>query len=254
MCNTVYCIAYINRKLIDRMQGDINRYELNISIKIPMVKVLKKKFKGKEHYDEVPLMLNYGFVRVPKDQLSNPEYFTDLRQKISCIVGFTKVLGETTPTIATATIKEVNRVMKMGKKLSIYSGHDFNSLEGRDIIRKLYEPHIDEKGEFQDGKIINLKGYPFDGVDAQVCKIKFNKEEVDVLLQMGFGDDIIAKPVTISFHNLFYTIYDDHLVEEMRETSLEDIKAQTADENIFDKLIYKAHGDKLSTTDLGDID
>jgi|TARA_R110000803_G_scaffold48460_1_gene100666 transcription antitermination factor NusG len=236
------------------MQGDIDRYDLDITIKIPMVKVLKKKFKGKEHYDEVPLMLNYGFVRVPKDKITNPEYFTDLRHKVSCIVGFPKVLGEKTPTIATATIREVNRVMKMGKKLSIYTGHDFNTLGGRDTIRKLYEPHINDMGEFEDGKIINLKGYPFDGVDAQVCKIKFNKEEVDVLLQMGFGDEIVAKPVTISFHNLFYTIYDNHLTEEMREVSLEDIKAQTQDENIFDKIIYKAHGDNLSTTDLGNID
>tara|TARA_R110002020_G_scaffold131482_3_gene293959 strand:+ start:3002 stop:3715 length:714 start_codon:yes stop_codon:yes gene_type:complete len=236
------------------MQGDIIRYDLDISIKIPMVKVLKKKFKGREHYDEIPLMLNYGFVRIPKDKLHNLEYFNDLRQKISCIIGFTKILGNTTPTIATATIKEVNRVMKMGRKLSIYSGYDFNSKNGRDIIRKSYEPHVNDNGEFVEGKIINLKGYPFDGVDAQVCKIKFQKEEVDVLLQMGFGDEIIAKPVTISFHNLFYTIYDDHLNEGMREQSFEDIKNQTTDENVFDKIIYKAYGDKLSTTDLGNID
>lgn len=247
MCNdkNVYCIAYINNKLSDKLERDLEKADMPISVKIPMVRILKKQFKGKQHFVDVPLMLNYGFVKVPESQLTNPEFFIQIRQKINCIVGFPKVLGEKIPTIATATIMEVKRVIRMGRKLSVFTGLDFNTVEGRDIIRKNYEPHVNDNGQWVEGKLICLKGYPFHEVDAKVCRIKFKKEEVDVILQLGSGDKITSQPATVSFANLFYSVYDDGLSEEMRENSIEGIQENSSDDLIFDKLQHKAYGTDL---------
>ena len=88
-----YCIAYINRKLLDRLQNDLNKSGLDIEVVIPTVNVLTKKFKGKDHYTEVPLMLNYGFVNVPSHEVRNLEYFRNIAHDISCISGFLKLRG-----------------------------------------------------------------------------------------------------------------------------------------------------------------
>ncbi len=240
-----YCIAYINRKLLTKLQHDLMRCDLQIEVVIPTVNVLTKKFKGKEHFDEVPLMLNYGFVKVNDIDLYNLEFFRDIAAKINCISGFLKEKSEDgTVSIATTTKKAVNQVLKAGKRMSIYTGMDFNTLKGRDEIRRKYEPHRNDNGEFIDGKVITLKGYPFDGVEAQIIKIKFAKCEVEVLLQLGLDENTIAQPATISFHNMFYTIYDeaDEEQESMRERSIEDMTyTHKNPELVLDKLMHKAY-------------
>ena len=238
-----YCISYINRKLLSKLETDLLKSALDIEVVIPTVNVLTKKFKGKEHYDEVPLMLNYGFVRVPNEQISNLEYFRAIAEKINCISGFMKLRGSATVTVATATVDEVNKVVSSGKRMSIYSGMDFDTKEGRDHIRKMYEPHT-EDGKYVEGKVITLKGYPFDGVEAQVLKIKFSKQEVEVLLQLGMNGNTVAQPATISFHNLFYTIYDDmDEADNMKEKALEDITSNYKNpELVLDKILHKAYG------------
>lgn len=242
-----YCIAYINRKLLDRLQLDLNKSDLDIEVVIPTVNVLTKKFKGKDHYDEVPLMLNYGFVNVPTDELWNLEYFREIAYDISCISGFLKIRGIENVQVATATKDEVLDVVVTGKKRSIYTGMDFNTKEGRNEIRKRYEPYVNEEGKHVEGKVISLKGYPFDGVQAQITKIRFSKCEVEVLLQLGIGGNTIAQSATISFHNMFYTIYDDSdESDNMREKALEDITSYYKNpETVVDKIMHKAYGQDI---------
>lgn len=240
----IWVIAYINRKYIHRIENDLAKLSFqDIKVNIPMVKILNKKFKGEEHYEEIPLLLNYGFFRLPHNKVHNHEFMKEIKSKVTSIYSWVRVLGSKDNLMATCEEEAVKLVVEMGKKLSIYTGMDLNDPAKREYIRKQYEPHTNWEGRWVPGKIITLKGYPFDNINAQIVRFKFSKEEVDVLLSIPMGNSIISKPATISFANMFYNIYEDHLEDDnMREVYLEDIRNKSSDKNFIDKLMNNNDG------------
>jgi transcription antitermination factor NusG len=229
----VNCVIYIDSKLLKNLDRDLSRCNLNISIIIPTISILDKKVKGKEIYSEIPLLLNYGFLSIPKKDLNNPNLRDSIKNQISCVSGFLK---DYRGNICTVSDYEINVTLEQGNKLSIYSGLDFNTKEGRQKIREIYEPRKDKEKGYIEGKMVELKGFPFDGLNAQVVKINFSNESVNVLLHINTGNDLILRPVTISFNNLFYSVYDENHDEQIKEKSIEDLKNQNP--GILDRLNY----------------
>lgn len=240
---TVNCICYVDRKKLKFLNSNSVRVNnIEVIVNIPTIKMLKKLFKGEQHYEDAPIMLNYGFITLPKHKVNDEFFLKNITVKLPYIVGFLKIRRDKRLSIATATDEEIKRVIKQASKLSIYSGMDFNTKEGREEIRRKYEPYINKRGEAVDGKIVTLKGYPFDNVDAQIIKIKFSKEEVDVLLNISLDGEEFSKPATISFENLFYTVYSDSTEDEMREVYLDDLtQGYNNPELLTDKIIYNGN-------------
>lgn len=238
-----WVIAYVNRKYLHKAQTDIKKSGFkNIIINVPTVKILNKKFKGEEHFEEIPLMLNYGFFQIPSEYINNRELMDKIKSQITCIYGWVKDLGTRGNPIASCSSEDVNAVIEMGKKLTVYTGMDLTDPEKREEIRKSYEPHYDEEGNWVKGKMVNLKGYPFDNVEAQIIKFEFKKQAVKVMIHLPMANEIMIKPATISFANLFYSIYDDHIEDDnMREVYLEDLRGTKEDKNLFDKIIHKMY-------------
>jgi transcription antitermination factor NusG len=230
----VNCIIYLDSKFLKNLDRDLARCSLDISIIIPTVRILDKRIKGKELYAEVPLLLNYGFISIPKKEINNDNFRQSVKKYISCISGFLMSKNNKPETV---TDLEINTTLNMGNRLSIYSGLDFNSKEGRKAIKDEYEPKKDREKGYIEGKMVKLKGFPFDNLDAQVVKINFSNETVNVLLHINTGGDLILKPVTISFNNLFYSIYDENLEEEGREKSIEDLKHNKP--GVLDRINFK---------------
>src|SRR5690606_34035011 len=79
---------------------------------IPTVKVLKKVFKGKNHFEFEPLLFNYGFFKVDYDDACNPDFLMELRSRISAIYGWVK-------DPATSMVSQVN--LKRGNT-NFYNG------------------------------------------------------------------------------------------------------------------------------------
>lgn len=215
---TVWVISYVSSKNLDRLERDLKRSRIYRGVKtfIPMVNVLKKKHKGKEHFDKVPFLFNYGFFRVPKYFIPNPHFLEKLKRDVDAIYGWVKDPCAVTEVdyskpnkyflhnpsgVALANQKEIVRIKKSQNHKSVYSVSD---------IDNLYE-----------GKIIILKGYPFDGLEAEVKSVDKGRKQVEVrlLLQMSI------RTVKVSFDNIFYSIYQDNYMNtEMREVSLDDLK------------------------------
>ena len=62
----VYCIFYIERKFYKNINKELKAKGYSkIHAVIPEVKILRKAIKGKTYYDEVPVLFNYGFMRMP---------------------------------------------------------------------------------------------------------------------------------------------------------------------------------------------
>ena len=220
----IWCIAYISRDQIHRVEKDIAFYKFDIEAYIPTVKILKKKFKGKEEFEFIPLLFNYGFFKLPYKDACNHDYLSELRVKITCIYSWvrdpaallddkelpleknqlgdikmadlndkeiTKLLKESNshttgwPKTAIASDKEIATLIKQSGKKSIFSKDDINNLK----------PDM----------VITLHGYPFDNVRALV--IDLNKSSKVITVELLLGNTF--KEVKVSFENVFYTIYKD---------------------------------------------
>ncbi len=226
----VWCIAYVNRDYIDRAEEELKQYEYKkVEAYIPTVRILKKKFKGKDEFEQIPLLFNYGFFKIPLRDARNEEFLSTLRQRITCIYGWvkdcSKVLEEKPqlrmdnggikrgmPKTALATDYEIANMIEASKKMSIYSS--------------------DEMDKMSEGAFITLHGYPFDNMDAEVIKVHHNKKEVTVMLD----PEGLMKEVTVSFDNVFYTVYKG-FDESSKDKSLSEIEENN--KRNIDKILHK---------------
>ena len=227
----IWVIAYINREHIKIANEELERYEYNnVEAYIPTVRILKKQFKGQNVFEFVPLLFNYGFFKITYKDACNPTFLMELRERITCIYAWVKdpssaMSGdlnlnfgnkaeiEAIPMAAVATDKEVSLMVKASKSMSIYSESDL--------------------GRIKVGDFIKLEGYPFEGIPAEILQINRKKGDVKVKLHM----DQLVREVTVSFENVFYTIYKN-FNEESREASTDDLKERYG-ENSIDHITFK---------------
>lgn len=228
--DTVWCIAYINRDHIKIVEQELEKYDYDVEAYIPTVRILKKQFKGKNVFEEVPLLFNYGFFKVNYEDSVNPDFLLELRNRITAIYGWvkdpTRALHTSprlsmsnsdtyagVPVTALATDREVAILNKKAKKMGIFSAEDISMLAPGDYIK--------------------LKGYPFDNMPAEIVSINKKKGKVKVSLLM----DSIMKDVTVSFENVFYTVYQG-LNENSREKSYDETSDKYGS-NSMDKMLFQ---------------
>jgi len=210
--------AYISSKHISTIQDDLKKSNVykGVTSFVPMVSVLNKRHKGKEHFEDIPFLFNYGFFSVPKYFLPNSHLLKQMQKDITAIYAwvtdrcaYTDLDYTKNPSyflhnpmgIGIVTTKEIIRIRKSQNSKSIYSAAD---------VENLYE-----------GKIVVLKGYPFDGLDAEIIKVKKKKKEVEVKLLLQTH----MSRVTVSFENIFYTIYKESFMNtEMKELSTDEME------------------------------
>lgn len=198
-----WLIAYINTSYIDRVYTDLkkNPEYRDIEVYIPTVKILKKTFKKENYFEDVPLLFNYGFFKIPRKYAVHKRFLEDLKTNVNCIFAWVndplKVMGkkpnlrpdnkftwdDTHVPVATATSEEIATLVQAAYQTSVYDGDDINRLN--------------------PGMIIKLRGYPFDNILAEVVEVYPKKHKVRVNIEMF--DQV--KDVLVSFDNVFFTIY-----------------------------------------------
>src|SRR5882757_7780452 len=87
-----WVVAYIDSTFISSVEKELSKFEIyrEIEAYIPTVKVLKKTFKGKQTWEEVPLLFNYGFFKIPRKFAVHHKFLEDLKNNISCIYAWVK--------------------------------------------------------------------------------------------------------------------------------------------------------------------
>lgn len=227
----IWVIAYVDRDHLDKLQKELNRNNqyTGIEAQIPVVQVLKKKFKGKDSFDEVPLLFYYGFFKIPILWAINHDLLDKIKKDLTCITAWVKdpakvwsshsradltkpiLLGSRDVPYATATSDEVSRLIRLAKEESIHSSDDIDKLEVNSII--------------------TLMGYPFEGMEARVESIDRERKKVKVVLKMSVDDDdedsFGGNPITVSFDNVFYSIYRGSFSDDFQtEKPVTDFKTE----------------------------
>lgn len=227
---TIWAVAYINRDFIDRAQLELERYgHSDIEAYIPTVRLLKKKFKGKNIFEFVPLLFNYGFFKIPYHKAINPDYLMELRHHITCIYAWVKDPAKVNPQltglrgdngnfqnaipqVALATDKELARLIEASESMSIYNAEDLD--------------------RFKPGDYLKLQGYPFENIPAEIVSINHKKREVKVKIDISS----ITNEVTVSFDNVFYSVYKN-FNETPKEESTDEMLSKWGPTSI-DHLMY----------------
>lgn len=60
----------------------------NVKAYVPTVSILKSSRAGKDTYDEVPLLFNYGFIRMSTKKAYDRQYLRKLKRDIPGIMGW----------------------------------------------------------------------------------------------------------------------------------------------------------------------
>lgn len=197
-----YLIAYVDKDHIDKVYAELRKYDefAEVTPLIPTVKIVKKTKKNKQHFEEIPLLFNYGFFRVPRKYAIHPKFLESLQQSISCIFAWVKDPVKKHRTVsdeqderddlddnyiptATATAQEVSQLIRDSNDYSAHSSDDLEKL--------------------QPGEYIVLKGYPFENMEAEFVSVNPAKRTAQVKISM-FGQ---MKEIRVQYDNIFFTTY-----------------------------------------------
>lgn len=202
-----WLIAYIDAAHIERVQRDLAKYPeyKDITAYIPTIKLLRKSFKGKNEFEDVPLLFNYGFFKVPRKYAIYKNFLESMQQNIACIYAWVKdpakvvetfpkirmdgksVYGDKYIPVATATAEEVANLVKNSDNYSTHDAQDIKNLK--------------------EGDVIILHGYPFEGVKAKIVEVDVDKEEMKVEIMIF---DQLRPIKVVSFDNIFFTVYHNN--------------------------------------------
>lgn len=86
-----YVIFYLERKYYHLIKKELKEkgYE-NIKVIIPTLDILKRTVKGKMVFESVPILFNYGFMRMPTENAFSRPFLNKLKRNISGIRTFLK--------------------------------------------------------------------------------------------------------------------------------------------------------------------
>ena len=161
-----YCIFYLERKYCDKINKELKEKGYDqIKAIIPMVNVLRKTTKGKMVFEEVPVLFNYGFMRMPTKLAFSRPFLNKLRRNISGIRTW---------------LRNTETMHPRKKKVRIDNAEDFDDFSlvatcsrkevrrFKRIARENKKFSVDDLVNVKPGDYLVLRGYPYEGVDATV--------------------------------------------------------------------------------------
>lgn len=229
--SVVYCIFYIERDYYTKINQELeeNGYGKKLRAIVPTVRILRKVVHGREVYEEVPILFNYAFMRMPRELAYSREFMNKLKKQINGIRGWLRSQESLHPKkikkridnidifddfsmVATATKKEVRHFQKLSRQNKRFSVQDIVNI------------HV--------GDYILLKGYPYEGIDATVVNINHNTKMVKLLLYPQIG----KMEVSLPFDQVIDTVYSNYDPELLSVTDQE-IDMATITEEAINKVL-----------------
>lgn len=200
----VYAICRVDNKKFHTINQDLKKYNFKgLKLIIPTLDVLRKTRGNKNHYETVPLLFNYGFIRMKRALAYDRPFLNDVCRKIPGIHSWVKSLEpmhrkrlkqridnaedfDDFSKVALIDKSEIKRLLELSKNNKIYSQEDITSLTL--------------------GEYITLRGYPYEGMEATLLEVNLNDLSVTVQI---YPSEISSIVIELPFENVLYSIYDD---------------------------------------------
>lgn len=231
----VYCIFRLGRKFYKRINKDlISRGYKHVKAIVPTISVLKKSRKGKNEYEDVPLLFNYGFIRMRSDKAFDRYYLNKIKRDIPGILSFMKSLDhkpkrkrlridnaedfDDYSVVATISRDEVIRYKHMAKANKIYS--------------------VDDITRVGIGDYVILRGYPFEGIPAILLESNLNTKKMLVKLYPETDGNL---EIEVPMENVLYSAYHESDEYKLYSTDFEKDISQIPDGSTEELLMNRQY-------------
>lgn len=231
----VYTIFYLERKYFQTINQDLKDYGFeHVRAIIPTVKVLRKAIKGKLNFEEVPILFNYGFIKMPLEKAYSRPFLNKLKKKIPGIRSF---------------LKDTQTIFPKKKRARIDNAEDFDDFSivatcsksevgrFRRLARENKKFSVDDITSIKIGDYLVLKVYPYEGVDATVLDINYQAQTVKLMLYPENG----KMEINVPFNHVLYSVYsnydEDKLYANSREYDSEKITEESIESILSKKRI-----------------
>lgn len=231
----VYCIFRLDRKFYKRINKDlISRGYKHVKAIVPTISVLKKSRKGKNEYEDVPLLFNYGFIRMRSDKAFDRYYLNKIKRDIPGILSFMKSLDhkpkrkrlridnaedfDDYSVVATISRDEVIRYKHMAKANKIYS--------------------VDDITRVGIGDYVILRGYPFEGIPAILLESNLNTKKMLVKLYPETDGNL---EIEVPMENVLYSAYHESDEYKLYSTDFEKDISQIPDGSTEELLMNRQY-------------
>ena len=197
----------INHELVEHGYKDIKCF-------VPTLTMVKKTYRGqKKEVEEVPMLFNYGFIRMRSEVAYNRNFLFHLKREIPGIVSFLKSLDsmhvkkkrrrvdnaedwDDFSKVATVTKKEFRHYMRLSRANQVFS--------------------LDEV-MVNVGDFVVMRGYPLDGMPAKVMDFNYPNKTAIVEIYPGEGSVLSMQ---IPLENILYSPYE-HYQEDLLASKIE---------------------------------
>lgn len=197
----------INHELVEHGYKDIKCF-------VPTLTMVKKTYRGqRKEVEEVPMLFNYGFIRMRSEVAYNRNFLFHLKREIPGIVSFLKSLDsmhvkkkrrrvdnaedwDDFSKVATVTKKEFRHYMRLSRANQVFS--------------------LDEV-MVNVGDFVVMRGYPLDGMPAKV--LDFNYPNKTAIIEIYPGEGSVLS-MQIPLENILYSPYE-HYQEDLLASKIE---------------------------------
>lgn len=197
----VYAITRVDVERFHFLQTELDKAGLgHIKAIVPSVPILISTRRGKKEYKEVPILFNYGFLRVPLEDLYNREFLLQVPKVVPSMYSWVtspeplhrkKIrhrtenydLWDDFSQVAIASDIDVKRFIKLAESQQVYGADDILTLPL--------------------GSYITLKGYPYEGLGATILEVNPHKKQVKVQV----CEDFAELSVWVDFGHVLYSPY-----------------------------------------------
>lgn len=224
-----YCIIRLHKEYWRDINHQLKeRGYTNMKCYVPTVSIIRKTKAGKKTVEEIPMLFNYGFLRLHTKLAYNRQFLRDLRKEIPGIVSFLMCTETMHPRkkrkrvdtedfddfskVATISKKEYLRYKRLSERNSIYSTRDISKL--------------------RVGSMITLKGYPFEGLEAIVEDINIMNKTASLSILLK-GESTLN--IQLPLDNILYTIYDNYEDPVTQDYNRVDIDNMSDDEQPYEE-------------------
>lgn len=227
----VYCICRVDTKFWKGINSSLQeRGYSDIKCFVPTVQVLSSSKDKKHQYKDVPLLFNYGFVRMRSTQAYNRQFLRELSQNVQGIIGFLKSLDYMHPKKLRRRIDNAEDWDDFSKVATV-SREEFKYY--RDLAKANQIYHLSDVA-VKAGETVILKKYPFDGLIAKVLDFNFSNKTVMVEIYPGNGSVI---KLQLPLDNILYTPYDNYDEDNLLVNSSNwDVESLPEGEEPFDEM------------------
>lgn len=201
---------------------------------VPTISVLKKSRKGNNEYEDVPLLFNYGFIKMKSEKAFDRYYLNKLKKDIPGIMSFMKSLDyrpkrkrlrvdnaedfDDYSVVATITKEEVKKYRRMSRANKIFSVNDITRVG--------------------IGDYVVLRGYPFEGIPAIILESNLTTKTMLVKLYPEMDGSL---EIEVPMENVLYSAYHESDEYKMYSTDYDTDLSRIPDGSTEEILMNKQY-------------